>query len=128
MLEDLMLLLATATPPAGATGAADGAAAGGTTAPPWWGAFVQIVPILAIVAFMYLVLIAPQRRKQKEQQRMIDSIEKGARVTTIGGIHGTVVSVTDTDVTLKVDENANVKMKFQKHAVAGVEPKGDEKK
>ena len=125
MLEDLMLLLATATPPAGA---AEGAAAGGNPAPPWWGTVVQIVPILAIVAFMYLVLIAPQRRKQKEQQRMIDSLEKGARVTTIGGIHGTVVSVSDTDVTLKVDESANVKMKFQKHAVASVEQKGDDKK
>lgn len=122
---DWLLSLATAaapaTPPAGG--------GGGTPPPGWFETLVSFVPLIAIVIFFYLLMIAPQRRKQKETQRMIASVEKGARVTTIGGMHGTVVSTTETDVVLKVDETSNTKIRFQKSAIAGVEPKpGDEKK
>lgn len=125
---DWLLSLATAaptTPPAGG-GGAEGT---GTPPPGWFETLVSFVPLIAIVIFFYLLMIAPQRRKQKETQRMIESVEKGARVTTIGGMHGTVVNVTDTDIVLKVDETSNTKIRFQKSAIAGVEPRpGDEKK
>lgn len=95
---------------------------------PGWFAFLRtMMPLALIGVFFYLVFIAPQRRKQKETQRMIDAIAKGDRVSTIGGILGTVVNVQGNEVTLKVDENSNAKIRFQKSAIAGVE-KSDKNK
>ncbi len=59
---------------------------------------------------------------------MIEAVEKGDRVVTIGGILGTVISVQDHEVTLKVDENSNAKIRFQKSAIASVEPRGEPEK
>lgn len=120
---DALLSLATtaapATPPAGAT---DAATTDPNAAPGWWG-YMGIVPWLMIGVLFYLIFIAPQRRKQKETQQMINAIEKGDRVVTIGGMLGTVVNVQDNEVTLKVDETSNAKVRFQRSAIARIEPR-----
>ena len=69
---------------------------------------------LIIVVFYFLV-IRPQNKKQKEAKKMLEGIRKGDRVVTIGGMHGTVDSVKDDAVVLKVDDN--MKLKFSKSAV-----------
>jgi preprotein translocase subunit YajC len=91
--------------------------------PGWWTMVTTLVPFLLIGVFFYLVLIAPQRKKQKETQKMIAAVSKGDKVTTIGGIMGTVVAVADDSVTVKVDETSNAKVRFIKSALASVEPK-----
>ena len=113
---NLLYALATAAPAAAP-------ATTGVRPPGWLLLLQQIVPLLLIGLAFYFILIAPQRRKQKETQRMIDAVAKGDRVTTVGGIHGTVVQVGDGDVTLKVDESSNTKIRFQKSALAAVEQK-----
>jgi preprotein translocase subunit YajC len=94
-------------------GAAGGAAGGGGT---------QLVTMLVtfglIIVVFYFLVIRPQNKKQKDAKKMLESIRKGDRVVTIGGMHGYVESVKDNEVLLKVDEN--VKVKFNKSAVATV--------
>ena len=76
-------------------------------------------PIVIMVAIFYFLLIRPQNKKQKETQRMLDALKKGDKVITIGGIHGTVSSVKEKTVIVKVDENC--KIEFNRPAIATVE-------
>lgn len=70
---------------------------------------------LLLVVF-YFFMIRPQQKKAKEAKKFRDSLQKGARVVTIGGIHGRVVEVADTTVLVEVD--TNVKLRFEKTAIA----------
>ena len=79
----------------------------------WW-------PIIAIVAIMYVLLIRPQRQKEKRRQEMLKSLEKNDRVVTIGGVHGVVKNVTDRDVTLLVDEKRELTLKINRSAVYSI--------
>ena len=71
--------------------------------------------ILIFVAFWFL-LIAPQRKKQKQHAKMLEALEKGAKVKTIGGVFGTVTGVKDDRFVLRISEN--VKIEVAKEAVA----------
>ncbi|MFP4643594.1 MAG: preprotein translocase subunit YajC [Spirochaetales bacterium] len=71
-----------------------------------------------IAAIMYFLIIRPQNKRQKEQQKMIDALKKGDRVATIGGIRGTVVGLKEDTVVLKVDDN--VKLEFSRSSVSSV--------
>ena len=64
---------------------------------------------------MWLFMIRPQAKKQKELQKFRDSLKEGDRVVTIGGIYGKVAQVKDNTVVLEVAPN--VKMKFDKSAI-----------
>lgn len=62
-----------------------------------------IVVMVAIFAIFYFLTIRPQRKRQKEQQKLIEELKKGDRVITIGGLYGTVESNDEESVTLKVE-------------------------
>lgn len=62
-----------------------------------------IVILVLIFAMFYFLTIRPQRRRQKEQQRLIEGLKKGDRVITIGGIYGVVEGTDEDSVTLKVE-------------------------
>ncbi|MFN3876142.1 MAG: preprotein translocase subunit YajC, partial [Flavobacteriales bacterium] len=70
---------------------------------------------LLLVVF-YFFMIRPQQKKAKEAKKFRESLQKGARIVTIGGIHGRVVEVADTTVLVEVD--TNVKLRFEKTAIA----------
>jgi preprotein translocase subunit YajC len=80
--------------------------------------FISFAPFILIIAIFYFLIIRPQNRKQKETQRMLSALKKGDRVVTIGGVHGTIASVKDASVVLRVDDN--VKIEFSRSAVASV--------
>ena len=86
------------------------------------GGGTQLVTMLVtfglIIVVFYFLVIRPQNKKKKDAQKMLQSIRKGDRVVTIGGMHGSVESVKDDAVVLKVDDN--VKIKFSKSAVSTV--------
>jgi preprotein translocase subunit YajC len=63
-------------------------------------------------------MIRPQSRREKERKAMIDAVKKGDKVVTAGGIHGTVVQVDEGSLLVQVDQN--VKLRFEKNAVASV--------
>lgn len=70
---------------------------------------------LLMVVF-YFFMIRPQQKKAKDAKKFRESLQKGARVITIGGIHGKVVEVADTTVLVEVDNN--VKLRLEKSAIA----------
>jgi preprotein translocase subunit YajC len=75
-----------------------------------------LVMFAAVILIMYFLMIRPQQKRQKEHQKMLSSIQKGDKVVTSSGIHGTVVELDEKTMTLRVDENT--KMKFERGAVA----------
>ena len=102
------------------------------TAPPGGGGstgllqmLVQFWPVIAIVAIMYFLLIAPQRKKEKQRQAMLRALEKNDRVVTIGGIHGVVKNATEKEVTLLVDEKNNLTLRFNRSAIYAILDRGE---
>ena len=59
---------------------------------------------------MYFLIIAPQRKKQKETQKMIDALGTGDKIITIGGFHGIVQSVKENRVIVKIAEGTKVEL------------------
>ena len=72
--------------------------------------------MVALFAIMYFVMIRPQRKKQKEEQNMRDSIQIGDEITTIGGIYGRVVTVKDDSLVIETGSD-RVKMKITRWAI-----------
>lgn len=77
---------------------------------------VQLFPLVLIFIIFYFLLIRPQKQKEKEHQKMLLGINKNDDVVTLSGIHGTVVSVKEKTLILRIDEN--VKMEIDKGSIA----------
>jgi preprotein translocase subunit YajC len=77
------------------------------------------VPILLMIAMFYLLLIRPQQKQRKELEARIASLEKGDKVITTGGLHGTVHQISEKTVTLKPGGD-NTFLTFDKPSVATV--------
>jgi preprotein translocase subunit YajC len=80
---------------------------------------LNILPIAAIFAVFYFLVIAPANKQKKKTQQMLNSLKKGDRVVTSGGIYGTVQGVEPEVVYLKIAEN--VKVKVARSAITGVQ-------
>lgn len=76
------------------------------------------VPFIFIFVIMYFVMIRPQTKRQREQQRLVSSLKTGDCVVTNAGIHGLISNVKDTTVIVKVADN--VKIEMEKSAIANV--------
>jgi preprotein translocase subunit YajC len=80
----------------------------------------QVLFFAAIFAIFYFLLIRPQQRQKKDREAMLGAVKKGDRVVTTGGIHGTVVGLNDTTITLKVADQ--VKVDFDRSALGRIVP------
>ena len=80
------------------------------------GGAMQVVFLVAIIVVFYFFMIRPQMRKQKAEQAFRTTLEKGAKIVTIGGIHGRIVEVTDKTFLVEIDNN--VKMRIEKTAIS----------
>ena len=69
-----------------------------------------IIFLVVIFGLMYLVLIRPQRKRQKEHQQLIEELNKGDRVVTAGGIYGQIESLSDDSVVIKVESGATMRV------------------
>ena len=78
--------------------------------------YSSLIMMAAVVGIMYFFMIRPQMKKAKEEKLFVDSIEKGSKVVTLGGIHGKVIEVHDTTVQLEIDNN--VRIKLEKKAIS----------
>jgi preprotein translocase subunit YajC len=77
----------------------------------------SLVLIILMVVMIYFLFRGP-RKKQQQHRQMVQSLKKNDRVRTIGGIIGTVVDIKDNEITLKVDESNNTKIKVTPTAIA----------
>ena len=106
--------------------AADTAASGaaGTTGAEGQGGILAMLtsflPLVLIIVLMYFMKIRPQKKRQKEEQKMRDSIRVGDELTTIGGIVGRVVTVKEDSLIIETGANCN-KMVIKKWAVQSVD-------
>ena len=80
---------------------------------------LTFLPFILMIVVVWFLLIRPQRKRQKEQQAMLNALSKGDRVVTSSGMIGTVVGINDKDniVVLKVGDDT--KIEFLKSAIAG---------
>jgi preprotein translocase subunit YajC len=74
------------------------------------GSYTMIIMMVAIFAVMWLMMIRPQQKQQKELAAFRASLEKGMKVITAGGIHGTVKEVNATTVLLEIDKNVTIEI------------------
>ena len=90
------------------------------------GGVAQFAPILLIFAVFYFLMIAPNQKKQKKWAEMLGNIKSGDQVVTNGGIRGTIVSVKDEVIILRIAPD-NIKLEFSKNAIASVTTADDVK-
>ena len=64
----------------------------------------MVMPLLAMGLIFYFMLIRPQRKKDKKVKEMLDNLKHGDRITTIGGIYGTITAIKDDTITLAVGQ------------------------
>ncbi len=74
-----------------------------------------ILMMVLLFGVMYFLMIRPQQKRQKELNKFRNTLEKGQKVVTIGGIYGTIVEVKENYVLVEVDNN--VKIRFDKAAI-----------
>lgn len=77
-------------------------------------AIIMIIYIVAIVVMMYFLAIRPQRKQQKEQEMLLESMAVGDAVLTTSGFYGTIVSIFDDDVIVEFGGNKNCRITVQK--------------
>jgi len=82
-----------------------------------------MMPLVFIFVIFYFLLIRPQQKKQKEHEKLVKSVKTGDQVVTNAGIHGTVSNVKDATVIIKIADN--VKVEFDRAAIAAVEKSAD---
>ena len=77
---------------------------------------MNYLPLILIVLVFYLFFIRPQMKKSKDQKKFRENLQKGNKVITIGGIHGKILEISETTITLDVGNQNN--MTFEKSAIA----------
>jgi preprotein translocase subunit YajC len=78
-----------------------------------------LVPLAILLPFFYFTTMRNKKKQENERQSLLNNLKKGDAIETIGGLIGTVFSTNEEEktVTIKVDETANVKMKFNRRAI-----------
>ncbi|MNO56762.1 preprotein translocase subunit YajC [compost metagenome] len=90
------------------------AASGGATGA---GSLISfVIPLVLMFAVFYFLLIRPQKKKQQTRNNMLNALQKGDKIVTIGGLHGTIMELADDTVVLRV--NDVTKLTFDRNAIS----------
>lgn len=81
------------------------------------GGIMSMLPFLAMFLVIYLFMIRPQIKKQKNEKKFQSELSKGARVITTSGMHGKIMELNDTDNTVIIETSAG-KIKFERSAIS----------
>jgi preprotein translocase subunit YajC len=71
---------------------------------------VFFIFLILLFGMFYFLIIRPQRKRQKQHQELMDALQPGDRIITIGGIHGQIESMTEENIVLKVESGATLRM------------------
>jgi preprotein translocase subunit YajC len=88
-------------------------------APGAGGGLYTMLPILLCLPLLYVIMIRPQQKRQKQWQQMLAGIKSGDRITTTGGIRGIILSIKDDTIVIRVAPD-NLKLEVAKNAIASV--------
>jgi preprotein translocase subunit YajC len=72
--------------------------------------FSTLIMFAIIILIFYFMILRPQQKRQKEREKMLGEIQKGDKVITAGGIHGTIVGVEEKTYLVQIADNVKVKM------------------
>ena len=89
---------------------------------------VTMFPFVLMFVILYLLIIRPQQKKQKDHQRMIDELKKGDRVVTSGGVHGTITGIKDKEDILMVQVAKDVQIEVSRGSISRVAERKTRKK
>jgi preprotein translocase subunit YajC len=82
---------------------------------------ISLLPLILIIGVFYFLVILPARRREKAQRdTLFNSLKKNDKVLTSAGIIGTVGDIKDDEVTLKVDESSNVRLRVLKSSIVKI--------
>ena len=87
------------------------------------GAWTSFVPLVIMLGIFYFLLIAPMRKRQKQQEQMITDLKTGDHVVTAGGIYGTIVGIKEDRLSLRIADQ--VKVEVTKSSVSGLDTSAD---
>ncbi|EGQ3322454.1 preprotein translocase subunit YajC [Staphylococcus pseudintermedius] len=82
---------------------------------------ISLLPLVLLFVVMWLFMIRPQQKRAKEHRQMVEQLQAGQRVTTIGGIKGTVCAVDETSAVITVN-GKGTELTFEKQAIKQVDP------
>ncbi len=86
----------------------------------------SLIMIVAMIAIFYFLMYRPQKKQEREKQAMLNNLEVGDEITTIGGIVGEIVSVREETILLETGKDKN-KIRVLRSAVKNVDVKASEK-
>ncbi len=89
-------------------------------APQGGNSLMMFLPYILIFAVIWFLMIRPQARKQKDHQRMVAALQKGDRVVTSGGVHGTVTDTREESGTLWIKIADNVRVEIERNSIQRV--------
>ncbi len=82
-------------------------------------AWTSLVPLVIMLGIFYFLLIAPMRKRQKQQEQMIADLKTGDHVVTAGGVYGTIVGIKEDRLTLRIADQ--VKIEVTKSSISGLD-------
>ena len=85
-----------------------------------FGSLGSILPFVLMIPLFWFLLIRPQQKQQKERRALLEALKKNDQVLTIGGVYGTVMAVSDDQVTLKIDDTKDVRIRIARGSIQGV--------
>jgi preprotein translocase subunit YajC len=94
----------------------------GAASAPGSGGFMDYLPLIALIAVFYFLVLRPQQKRAKEHSTMVAALQRGDEVVTVGGAVGRVSKVFEQYVSVEVADNLEIKV--QKTAIQSVLPKG----
>jgi preprotein translocase subunit YajC len=78
--------------------------------PPAGGGFAQFIPILLLFAGMWFLIIAPQRKRQKQHDKMLTELQSGDDIITSGGIFGTITNVKEDRFVVRIADSTKIEI------------------
>lgn len=79
---------------------------------------MQIILFGGIFVVFYFFMIRPQQKKAKEAKKFIEELKTGDKVVTIGGAHGTIISIREKTILVEIDSSKGVRIVFEKTAIS----------
>lgn len=83
------------------------------------GIFGLLFPLILIIGVFYFFIYRPQQKREEEHQEMVENLEQGDKIVTVGGVHGTVQKIDEDSILAQVDSKGT-RLRFDKDAIASL--------
>lgn len=84
---------------------------------PEGGLLGMLIPFILMFVLFWVLIIRPQKKRQQEHQTLVESLKKGDKVVTAGGLHGIITNVKGSIITVRVDDNNNTRIEVERGSI-----------